>query len=103
MNSSRPPLLPDECPPVSYTVTVRRTADFLTVDLTLLHQMPDGSVRQGFMSEGSQAVWEPCWLFRLLGDTTERRIERAKVRMARRAEREIAKRRRLDAVARAVA
>lgn len=98
------PLLPDECPAVSYEIEVARPSDYLTVCAGLIHRMPDGSLKRGIgpLSDSDDlrsCVYEPCWLLRLLGDTTERRLAWAKARVARAAERRIAQQRRLDAVA----
>lgn len=96
-----PPPTPWDEPPVAYEVTVRTCSDFLIVEARLMHRSgQSGQVANpgGFSGE-SVTVDEPCWLFRLFGDTTEARIERAKAKVARRAERELAKRRRLAAVA----
>jgi hypothetical protein len=103
----RPPPLPDECPAVAYEIDVTRRSDYLTVRARLIHQMPDGTWKPGIgsMNDGDPLVAyvnEPCRLLRLLGDTIERRVARAKARVARAAERQIAQQRRLDAALEAV-
>lgn len=86
-------------PPETYEVTVSPISDFVYVQATLLHPWPaegGGTVLRADMLdwEGSHRyVNPPCWLFRMFGDTLDRRIERAKHAVSAWAEREIRKRR----------
>lgn len=101
MGLYRPPPMIDEYPAVAYRVRVSRSTLALRVVAVLFHEMLDGTRREGFPI-ADEYVYEPGWLFRLLGDTLERRVARARARLAKRAEREIARRARLDAAYRAV-
>jgi hypothetical protein len=102
--AQRPPPIADECPAVAYVVEVNRRSDHLIVSAKLTHCMPDGTLKRGIGSWDypdplTANVYEPCWLLRLLGDTIEARLERAKRLVARHAEHEIAKQRRITDIA----
>lgn len=102
MDLDRPPPMTDEYPAVAYRVGVYRSTLGLRVVAVLCHEMPDGTRREGFPL-ADDYVYEPGWLFRLLGDTLERRVARARARLVKQAEQEmIARRARLDAAYRAV-
>lgn len=96
-----PPPLPDECPAVFYEVHVLRRGDYITVQASLVHRMPDGSLEYGFGSI-NEYVYEPGLLAHLLGDTIEARVQRAKAKVARAARQRIEKERRLEAAFEAV-
>jgi hypothetical protein len=87
-------------PADTFEVTVTAGGAFVIVTATLLEPWPakDGGtvLRGSWIDYDTRCVSEPCWLFRLMGDTTERRIKRAKQSLAAWAEREIAKRRRIQ-------
>lgn len=92
--------------PLRYRMVVEPAGDRIHVEVRLLYDWPrrDGLLsrelkvapyRQIYLS--SAYVSEPCWLFRLMGDTVEKRVERAKRRVSRWAEGVIARRTRFMA------
>lgn len=95
------PPLPYDAPPVTYEVKVSQVADFLLVEAHLLYRFGDGLLPEFNTGPAASSVYvdEPCWLFRMFGDTTEKRLERAKSSVARWAERELVKKQRLAVAA----
>lgn len=89
-----------------YDVDCRPYSDVIIVEARLLYCWPDGRIGPSWVVSfdphpSTVFVHEPNWLNRWLGDTTEKRLARAKRSVSRWAEREIAKQERLAKAAKA--
>lgn len=100
-----PPNFTEQDTPAAYRVTVQPVGDHLKVEARMLYKWNSKLLRSGMAWRGPHPslvyVSEPGWIARLFGDTIEARIERAKQSVARWAERELAKERRLTQYAEA--